>query len=186
MLNRVVFPIVFALVAAGALEASTALRVDFDQLSRQADRVVAGEVVSIAGETGEDGLIYSTVTIQVERALPAGLEGSSYVFRMVGGEVGSRRLSISGFPRFEAGDRIVLFLNGETSTVFGPTVGLWQGVFYVEDGAVLDNERRAVTEVRGDRLLRGRRVGKGENVKRQGFDTVGLDAFIDAAAERRR
>ena len=185
MLKNLLAPIAFLTVAA-ALNASTALRVDFAQLSRAADRIVAGSVVSIDSEEAADGLIYSTVTLEVERALPAGLDGSAYSFRMVGGEVGAKRLSISGFPQFAVGERIVLFLNGETSTVFGPTVGLWQGVFFVEEGVVLDSERRAVTEVRGERLLRGARVGKGSSVKAQGVYAVGVDAFLDAVAERRR
>ena len=69
---------------------------------------------------------------------------------MVGGELDGRRVYVQGMPRFEAGEEVVLFLNRQTSTVMGPTVGLWQGVFYVGrdkatgESFILDHNRQPV------------------------------------------
>ena len=68
----------------------------------------------------------------------------------VGGELDGRRVYVQGMPRFEAGEEVVLFLNRQTSTVMGPTVGLWQGVFYVGrdkatgESFILDHNRQPV------------------------------------------
>ena len=83
-------------------------------------------------QDSDNGYIYSTVTLQVSHAIPSNLAGGSYQFRMVGGELNGKRLHIAGLPRFQVGQDVVLFLNSQPAGVFGPTVGLWQGVFFAE------------------------------------------------------
>ena len=99
--------------------------------------------------------------MSVSEAVPASLAGREYSFRMIGGELEGKRLYIAGFPRFQEGEKVVLFLNSQTSSVFGPTIGLWQGVFFVEKDASTgaetptDYKRRPIIGVR-DRQLAAR------------------------------
>ncbi len=150
------------LLLAGTLAASTVLPVNFARLSRSAHHVVAGRVTSItADKDPATGYIFSKVTLSVSEAVPSSLVGREYSFRMIGGELDGKRLYIAGFPRFQAGEKVVLFLNSQTSSVFGPTIGLWQGVFFVEKDAstgaetVTDYKRRPIIGVRDRQLLRG-------------------------------
>ena len=151
------------LLLAGALAASTVLPVNFARLSRSAHHVVAGRVTSItADKDPATGYIFSKVTLSVSEAVPSFLVGREYSFRMIGGELDGKRLYIAGFPRFQQGEKVVLFLNSQTSSVFGPTIGLWQGVFFVEEDAstgaeaVTDYQRRPIIGVRDRQLLCGR------------------------------
>jgi hypothetical protein len=146
--------------AAGQLDASSVVDVNFDQLSRASDRVVAGEVVSVVADRDANGYIYSTVTIRVAEAVPQELVGTDYTFRMVGGELDDASTYIQGMPRFTAGDGVVLFLTETPDSVLGPTVGLWQGVFFVDtdSSAISDHERQLVTGVQGSRLMRASRT----------------------------
>ena len=159
---------ILAAVSALPVSASSVLKVDFDQLSRMARHVVSGQVTAVEAEEAANGYIYSTVTIDVQRAAPAQLQGREYTFRMLGGETSKGRLMIQGMPRFEVGDRVALFLSSKPSAVFGPTVGLWQGVFFVETNpatgqdVILTSERQPVMSVRENRLVRGRPLPKGD------------------------
>lgn len=145
--------------AAGQLDASSVIDVDFDQLSRASDKVVAGEVVGIVADRDTNGYIYSTVTVRVAEAVPQQLVGTDYTFRMVGGELDDASTFIQGMPRFTVGDGVVLFLNENPDGVLGPTVGLWQGVFFVDDeSSISDHERQLVTGVQGSRLMRATRT----------------------------
>jgi len=150
------------LLLAGTLAASTVLRVNFAHLSQSAHHVVAGRVTSItADKDPATGYIFSKVTLSVSDAVPSSLVGREYSFRMIGGEMDGKRLYIADFPRFQVDEKVVLFLNSQTANVFGPTIGLWQGVFFVDQdpatGAetVTDHKRRPIIGVRDQQLLRG-------------------------------
>ena len=152
----------FALIlfATLTLSASTVLRVDVGQLSQLATNIVGGHITNITPEKNSDnGYIYSKVTLQVSQAIPSCLAGREYQFRMVGGELNGKRLHIAGFPRFQVGQDVVLFLNSRPADVFGPTVGLWQGVFFVERDAatgkqtVTDYQHRPILDVRDYRFV---------------------------------
>lgn len=149
-------------LATAALFANSSLRVDFGQLSTLSERVIAGRITKVAAaEDPRTGYIYSTVTVAVSQAVPEQLAGREYSFRMIGGELNDRVQYIADFPKFRAGNDVVLFLNANTSGVFGPTVGLGQGVFYLESTSfdsvqrVMDRFGRPVLGVREQRLIRG-------------------------------
>ena len=150
------------LLLAGTLAASTVLRVNFARLSQSAHHVVEGRVTGIvADKDPATGYIFSKVTLSVSQAVPSALAGREYSFRMIGGELDGKRLYIADLPRFQVGEKVVLFLNSQTSSVFGPTIGLWQGVFFVEKDpstgveTVTDYQRRPIIGVRDQQLLRG-------------------------------
>ena len=161
-MKRLAFPFLLALALAAPLCANSTLRVDFGQLSHMAARVVAGRIINIT--TAEDptsGYIYSTVTVAVMQAVPAQLAGREYSFRMLGGEANGRIQYIADYPKLRTGNEVVLFLNSDTSSVFGPTVGLGQGIFFLESSAsdsaqrVMDRFGRPVLGIRQSRLIRG-------------------------------
>ncbi len=151
-----------SLLLVGSLQATTVVKLDFGQLSRMAANVVAGKIVSVATDVDpETGYIYSNVEIALSKSSTSSLMAKTFSFRMVGGEVGGKRLYIAGMPRFEQGQEVVLFLAGQTATSLTPTVGLWQGIFYVERDAasgttaIVDHQHRPVQAVRDGRLVRG-------------------------------
>jgi hypothetical protein len=142
------------MTAVWRLDASTVVSLNFDELSRASNTVVAGEVVNITADRDANGYIYSTVTIRVSEAVPQTLVGADYVFRMVGGTLNGQSTYIQGMPKFAVGDGLILFLNESTDGAMGPTVGLWQGVFHLDSSAgVSDSSRQLVVGVEGARLM---------------------------------
>ena len=93
--------------------------------------------------------------------MPATLVGRPYTFNMIGGSMNGKRLHIAGFPQLERDQRVILFLNNQTKNVFGPTTGLWQGVFFVKpDGAsgaemITDHKGYPIVSIEDHRLIRG-------------------------------
>lgn len=174
--------------------ASSTARLDFTQLSRQADRVVAGKIVEITSDADpETGYIYSNVTLSVASAIPSVRPGAPYEFRMIGGEFGGKKLWIADFPELRAGQEVVLFLTRETSSVFGPTVGLWQGVYFVErdrgTGAeqVVDHSERPVLGIRGGDAVLGLGPGpSGQQTKPPKLPPLGIEQFMEAVLAARR
>lgn len=148
-----------AVILSLPLAASTVLRVSFDQMSKQAHHIVAGRIVEVVATRNEQtGHIYSDISVLVSHSSPGSLAGQRYTFRTIGGELEGKRLHIADFPQFRLNEKVVLFLNDKTSTVFGPTVGLWQGVFFVGDdqrATVSDHLRRPVVSVKEGELLPG-------------------------------
>ena len=177
------------LLCAAPLAASSVREVPFDALSRTATRVVGGEIIGVVSEVDENGYIYSNVTLLVENAAPRSLEGRPYTFRSMGGEVDGRRMFIQGMPTFEVGQQVALFLHDSPGTALGPTVGLWQGVFFVSrDKAsgkqvMLDSAGRTLLGLEGAKLLRGQKPaqasGGAELTLGEGSSAMGMDAFFD-------
>lgn len=183
--------LILAVLACAPLSATTVVQLDFDRLSRLAERVVRGEVVRVAPVRGENGYIYSDVTLRVLDANPKSLRGGEYTFRTVGGEMDGRRVSIQGMPLLREGEDVVLFLSADTGSVFGPTVGLWQGVFYVERGGdgtdvVVDHARRPVMSVREKNLVIGTRGGaKADGPSQGSAGAMTVSDFFSAVDSRR-
>ena len=90
-----------------------------------------------------------------------------------------KRVYVAGMPRFEQGDEVVLFLAGQTASALTPTVGMWQGVFYVDRDAatgvatVVDHQHRPVIAVRDGRLMRA--AGKVQELSQP---ALSLDEFF--------
>ena len=132
-----------------ALRASTVIPLNLSQLSTLAHRVVSGRIERITSyQDPASGRILSKVVIAQPAPQPP------LVFEMTGGTVGDLRKWIAGLPSFQVGDRVVLFLAEDTATPLGPTVGLHQGVFFVEpDSTVTDHRRRPIAGIRGESLV---------------------------------
>lgn len=117
--------------------ATVVLPADLGELTRDARTIARGVVVAVdARWTDDRRTIETIVTLQPETYLK-GESRESLTFRVPGGTLGRYQNMVIGAPRFEVGQRVIVFLGSH-----GPTVpyllGLSQGVFRVArsvDGA---------------------------------------------------
>lgn len=135
--------LVLCLLAVGTLPAQAASMkhrnvVDLISLS---ELILLGKVISVT-DGFENGIPYTEVTLEVGRTLK-GTAGNIYTFRQFGLRVprdmgnGVTYVGVTpdGWPRFRAGERVVLFLYKPASmTGLRTTVGLFQGKFMEVDG----------------------------------------------------
>jgi len=127
-------------------------QVPMAELLDQSAAVVQGTVEGLSQDFGDDGLIWTSVTLDVTDRLHRS-NAAQVVFRLPGGTVGDLSLTVPGAPTFEPGQEVMVFLDGDKLHGFG------QGAFLVEEGHAwrgLGNAlhaepvRRPVTRLIGD------------------------------------
>ena len=177
-------------VYSAVLSASTVIPMNLRDLSAQANQIVTGRIERMtSSRDGATGHLTTRVELADARSLAGDALGTLTV-NMAGGTSGDIREWIAGFPAFNTGDRVVLFLADESATPLAPTVGLWQGVFFVEQDAlggdvVTDHLRRPITEVRGDQVVAGTlRLPRGAVAQTAG-PRVSLDTFLSRVRDLR-
>lgn len=112
-------------------------------LIKLSELILVGKVVSVTD--GLDGNIpYTEVTLQVSNAI-WGDAGETYTFRQfgllkprdMGNGMTNLNVSPDGWPRFQQGERVMVFLyRAGAITGFRTTVGLFQGKFTIKDGRI--------------------------------------------------
>ncbi len=115
------------------VSATTVIPPTFEQLVQQAELIFQGTVTasrSVWEGEGGDRHIESYVTFQIEDNVK-GQAGASYTIRMLGGTVGDETMEVTDTPKFEVGDRDILFVE-HNNDQFVPLVGISHGRFHVQ------------------------------------------------------
>jgi hypothetical protein len=172
-----------ALLTPGRATPTTVVALTFDEVLAGADEVFIGQVVdqrSVWEESRSGRLIVTLVTFRIERTLK-GAPRIQAMLEFVGGTIGEDTMRVAGVPRFQIGDRDVLFLSGVVRPV-SPVVGLMQGRFRI----VRDPDRGVDTVLTfgGDAVATLDDIGR-PTVRRPGPRTsMTLDEFVARVAER--
>ena len=127
-----VLALVAALLAVPArTRATTYETLTFDQLVGQADVIFIGDVVDVHPYTMQvrgRTIIKTRVTFRVSDPI-YGTRSLVEVFDFLGGEANGIGLAVEGMPKFNTGDRRVVFAHRSPSV--NPVVGFTQGLFRV-------------------------------------------------------
>lgn len=121
--------LVFALAAATPALASTFVAMDHTQLVDASDAVVVGQVTDVRSFWNDEATAIVTEASVVVTENLAGQAPGVVVVRTFGGQVGAVRIEAHGFPTFEKGQKLVLFL--EDSNTVARVVGYQQGQYRV-------------------------------------------------------
>jgi len=126
-------PLIFLGLAFARVSATTVIPPTFEQLVKQAELIFQGTVTDARsvweGEGGQRH-IETYVTFNVEDSVK-GQAGTSYTIRMLGGTVGDETMEVTDTPKFEVGDREILFVE-HNNEQFVPLVGINHGRFHVQ------------------------------------------------------
>ena len=159
------------------LAASTFVAMTEDELISQSDMVIQGEVINMQSHWSQSGrIIVSDVTIRVDEVL-VGDSPRVVKVRTIGGQVNDFIVETHGFPAFESGEQVILYLYEEPADRSLRVLGYQQGYFRVVTR--LDGVTLAVPQVDEDaRLLRpdGSPVPTPRSVEIGAFKTRLLDA----------
>jgi hypothetical protein len=113
-MQRAVWILILALAMSSVpAAASTFLALSREELVEQADAVVAGRVIEVSSFwNAEHTAILTEAVLEVEDSIVG--SAPAYVnLRTFGGQVGNYRIEAHGFPTFQMGERLVLFLEPE-------------------------------------------------------------------------
>ena len=121
----------FALVKPST--ATTAVLLTDGQLAASSRVIVVGEVISVKSQWGaENQNIYTYVKVHVSRAIKGELKSDQIVFKQLGGRVGEASTVIFGAPTYQAGQRVLLFLDTAANGTLR-VAHLFQGKYDIVD-----------------------------------------------------
>ena len=123
-------------IVAAPLFATTVPKMELAQLVTTADSIVQGHVDSVESRW-EDKLAYTYVSITVDDPLK-GDRRRTVLVRQLGGKIGALNLTVSGMPKFSAGDQVIVFLKSMRNGTFD-VVGLNQGKYEIVDDYAVAN-----------------------------------------------
>jgi hypothetical protein len=117
--------------APSPVEAGTAVRLEIEDLVREAELVLEGRVLADHASRDSRGLVSTSYTLSVRRTFRGAPQGTRVV-TLPGGTLpdGSGTL-LPGLPRLEVGEDVLLFLSSESANGSRMPVGLSQGKFRV-------------------------------------------------------
>jgi hypothetical protein len=99
------------LVFAFSAHATTVVQRTLDELVREVDRVVVGEIVSIEQHWTEDDLVMTEAVMRVEEQLLGDGQPATVVLRAPGGSIDGYTTVVPGAAAIgEAGQRMIIFL----------------------------------------------------------------------------
>lgn len=110
---------------------SQAVRLELGKMTSAADAIVLGKVERVQSRwTGDRRMIVTEITVRVAERWKGG-QATEVTLLQPGGVVDGIGQVISGMPRFEAGEEVVLFLESQGGGRF-LVAGLAQGKYRVE------------------------------------------------------
>ena len=113
-MKRLVWLALFALVVAAIpVGASTFVALSRGELVAQSNAIIEGEVLKVNSFWTRSGrMVVTEALVRVTETI-AGNAPSVVAVRTFGGEVDGFRVEAHGFPKFEVGERVVLFLQDQ-------------------------------------------------------------------------
>jgi hypothetical protein len=119
-----------ALLLVCSARATTVIPPTFEEMADRAELVFAGKALASRAEwrtVGTNRVIFTLVEFETEEVLK-GNARKSVTLKFLGGTIGDATLKITGVPRFNAGDRVILFVE-KNGVQFSPVVGVFHGKF---------------------------------------------------------
>lgn len=130
-MKKFVFVLLLAAIVAVPVSASTFVAMDLEEMTTRADAVVQGEIVEVESFWTESGrLIVTEATLRVEETL-VGKTRPNVTIRTAGGEVGGLMVEAHGFPVFERGEKVLVFLKRGAAAGTVEVLGYQQGHYRV-------------------------------------------------------
>ncbi len=160
--------------------AIVAVERDFPELVARAEQIVAGTVSDIREDAQAPGGPFTYVTLD-QLSVMKGAVGSTLTLRFFGGTAGNTTARISDMPTFTLGERALLFVAGNGSSIC-PLVGVWQGRFRIRHDAALGVE---IVEDGAGQVISGRdgRQLRRTSSKRSSQPALTLDQFRQLVAD---
>lgn len=147
-LSQLLLTLMAGLLLSSSVLATTVLPISLERMSKKAELIFYGTVVSNEVKVDEaSGHIATFTTFDVIDVIKGDV-GDTHTIKQIGGQLpGSKTMfKIHGVPRFTIGEKTVVFMPQESQLGFASPLGLGQGRFTVRDnnGANTINDKRAV------------------------------------------
>ena len=125
--GRVLFAFLAGMLCTGRLFATTVIAPPFEELVNVSDYIVRATVKSVHSEYASPGskMIVTYVELDVKEVI-TGNPPSPLVLRMLGGQIGDKRMVVEGAPQFVVGDEDILFIRNNGKSI-SPLTAMMHG-----------------------------------------------------------
>ncbi len=127
---RFLLPLALCAALWGSAQATSVKRVELGTLTEISEVVFLGHVVDQSVKA-ENGQVWTELTFDIDEIWKGKAQSSRIKIRQLGGFTEELQQIIVGYPQFELGERVVLFLE-RTSTQRLVVAGLSMGKYHVE------------------------------------------------------
>jgi hypothetical protein len=159
------------------------IKIDVDTLWAESDAAILGTVTGIEAYSAARGMIYRTVTIQVEDHFILPSDKSTVRVRIEGGEIGDMGVWVEDQPEFHIGEKVFVFLSisEDTKEDYDYTVyGCFQGKFNANEGIATQITGESFTIPDPEDTMREDTIPSEEN--EQNEPEYNIDAFVTLAS----
>ncbi len=163
---------VLSVLVAVPAAATSVIAKSFVAMCSEADEIFAATVSDVRSYRRDDGRIWTAVRFEDLRWV-AGGDSVDKELHFAGGKLGDRAEVVGGMPRFEIGQRVVLFVRA--TAAMSPIVGFHQGCFGIRQA----NGEDVIVTVGGNPVLAadtaGVRTGRPGDIR----EAMSLDDFVE-------
>ena len=172
------------LAAAFDSRATTVIAPRFETLVDRAELIFTGQVTSQRTEWRNNGGQKSIVTLVsfVVRQVHKGHAESIVTLQFLGGSIGDVSLEVADMPKFKAGERVILFVEGNGSAA-SPVIGFFHGRFSLRPD---ESGRESVFTYRNEPLADVTELGRAKRqpIAQQPRRALAHDEFAAKIRER--
>jgi hypothetical protein len=179
-LSRLLFTLTLCLSFYTSSLATTVLPISLENMSKKAELIFYGTVISNEVKVDEvSGHVATFTTFDVIDVVKGDV-GDTHTIKQIGGQLpGSKtRFKIHGVPRFTVGEKTVVFMPKASRLGFASPLGLGQGRFTVREknGVNIVNDKRASRTVDATAARAARAIDTDPSPQPSGATT--LDEFL--------
>ena len=136
-----------------AIQSSTVLKVEFDEVVTASEFVFQGEVTTKTVRQLSNGSAMTFFTFQIEEVIKGNYDESMIELGFLGGAIGDEMTLISGLVMPKVGERGIYFVEKLNQLFVNPLYGWHQGHYLIEeDTARNEGVRRIESEAEYDRV----------------------------------
>ena len=177
---QILLTLILGLLLSAPTLATTVLPISLERMSKKAELIFYGTVISNEVKVDEvSGHVATFTTFDVIDVIK-GNAGDTHTIKQIGGQLPGSKIiyKIHGVPRFTIGEKAVVFMPQKSKLGFASPLGLSQGRFTVREknGINTINDRRAVQAVQADSLRAVKTAG--ENPSPQARSSTSLTEFL--------
>jgi hypothetical protein len=134
------FAVGLAMLVAAPASTTVIQYLDIEQMSELADVITTGEVERVQASWNDAHTkIYTRITVRTEEVIKGDRELDTVTLKLIGGKVGEHVARLPGTPVFEPGDEVLLFLEAREDQDGYLVLGLFQGLYRLDDDTDSDD-----------------------------------------------
>ncbi|MAE72284.1 MAG: hypothetical protein CME06_17680 [Gemmatimonadetes bacterium] len=132
---------------AGNAGATTIVKRTLDEMVREVDRIVVGEIVSVEQDWDDDEMISTFATLRVDQQILGDATSATIELRSPGGTIGEFSTTVPGSPEIDRiGSRMIVFLWNDRAESMSNVAYWGLGQYLVSNEGIVERTGQPLSE----------------------------------------